>query len=173
MADALGLRPTPDRVRETLFNWLAADLSGASVLDLFAGTGALGLEALSRGAAQATFVELQKPVVKNLRQSIETLGAGQVASLQQQSSQQFLAKKSESTFNLVFLDPPYQAQLLVPTLTALPAVLASHHRVYFELPKSESLSFPAGWRILKDKQAGAIRFGLLEYHANESQQEPA
>ncbi|NND64705.1 MAG: 16S rRNA (guanine(966)-N(2))-methyltransferase RsmD [Gammaproteobacteria bacterium] len=104
--DAPGLRPTSDRVRETLFNWLAPVIEGSRCLDLFAGTGALGLEALSRGAAHCTFVEQSRPVAATLKNHIATLKADDYSQLVQTNANNFLATTNDK-FDIIFLDPPF------------------------------------------------------------------
>ncbi|MEY3742946.1 MAG: hypothetical protein RLZZ541_1, partial [Pseudomonadota bacterium] len=115
--DAIGLRPTPERVRQTVFNWLGQDLSGLSCLDLFAGTGVMGFEALSRGALTATLVEKSTPAYKALIENKQLLKAEQ-ASLRHQDALQFLSQNSQK-FNLIFLDPPYHMQWLDKVLPQL------------------------------------------------------
>src|SRR5690606_30100363 len=116
--DALGLRPTPDRVRETLFNWLGQDLTGRRCLDLFAGSGALGFEALSRNAAHVDMVERARSVHAFLRRSAETLQAGARLHLVLADALEFL-RAAQGQYDVVFLDPPYDSALLVPALRAL------------------------------------------------------
>lgn len=171
VTDAPGLRPTPDRVRETLFNWLESDIHGSRVVDAFAGTGVLGLEALSRGAQHALFIEQSAAVARPIEQSLNNFmdadGDKLCSEVRVGSAEAVLHDCADHSVDLVFLDPPYQAQLLLPALQWLPRILAKHHRVYFEHPKSETLIFPPGWRILKEKQAGAIRFGLLTFQTTD------
>lgn len=112
-----GLRPTPDRMRETLFNWLQGHIAGSRCLDLFAGSGALGLEALSRGAAEVVFVEKHPAAVKTLRHNLELLGATQ-AQLVHNDALRYVNTASEP-FDFIFLDPPFHQQLIAPVLTAL------------------------------------------------------
>ncbi len=160
---APGLRPTADRNRETLFNWLQAHCPGARALDLFAGTGALGLEALSRGASAVTFVERSRVAAGALKQLIETLGADDRARVVIGDALAFLPKAS-GPYDLVFLDPPFSQSLLLPALTALAAhsLLAADARVYVESSaKLELAAIPDGWRISREKKAGAVWFGLL------------
>ncbi|KAA0019832.1 16S rRNA (guanine(966)-N(2))-methyltransferase RsmD [Salinicola corii] len=151
--DSPGLRPTPDRVRETLFNWLAFDIAGRRVLDLYSGTGALGLEALSRGAAQATFVESTAPVAKALEANIATLGAaGHVFSV---PVERFLATSS-SKFDLVFLDPPFRQGLAVKTCLDLEMGdwLASDAVIYVETEHELAWSPPVPWQLHREIIAG-------------------
>lgn len=153
-----GVRPTPDRVRQTLYDWLAPMIEGASVLDLFAGSGALGFEALSRGAAFVTFVERGPEQVAAIRTALARLGhpAAEVI------GDDALARlpRLDRRYDLVLLDPPYASGLLEPALAALPAVLKPVHRVYLEWPRDQPPVLPPGWALVRDKQAGQIGFGL-------------
>src|SRR5262245_48706510 len=118
VADAPGLRPTPDRVRETLFNWLAPHLSGRRVLDLFAGSGALAFEALSRGAATATLVEQDRAALGLLRETAARFGLSAVR-IEGGDAIAFLRSQPAGAFDVVFLDPPFQSGLLAPALRVI------------------------------------------------------
>lgn len=166
-----GVRPTPDRVRQTLFDWLAPRISGAAVLDLFAGSGVLGLEALSRGASSATFVESGSAQSRAIRAALHKLGAEQ-AEVLSQDALRFLADTPQR-FDLVTLDPPYDSPLLEQALVLLPRVLKMDNRVYLEWPKSRPPSFSPGWRLLREKQAGLVSFCLAQYQAPDQQPDPA
>ena len=160
--DAIGLRPTPERVRQTVFNWLGQDLSGLSCLDLFAGTGVMGFEALSRGALTATLVEKSTPAYKALIENKQLLKAEQ-ASLRHQDALQFLSQNSQK-FNLIFLDPPYDMQWLDKVLPQLLAHLLEDGLVYAESefsldPNSEMMQ---GWQIIKQSKAGNVFYHLLK-----------
>ena len=160
--DAPGLRPTPDRVRETLFNWLAPYIQGARVLDPFAGSGALYLEALSRGASQALALDLNAEAIASLRRHLDTLncGAGQ---LLQSDALRYLESQSPTPFDLVFLDPPFNQNLLAPTCTLLEARgwLAKDAWVYTESEtQPSSLGLPANWRLHREKKAGQVYYAL-------------
>lgn len=157
---APGLRPTADRVRETLFNWLAPVLPGMRCLDLFAGTGALGLEALSRGAAQACFVECQAVIAKALEESLRRLGSDN-ARVVVGDAHRFLAGPPQP-FDLVFLDPPFGDVDLGDLCTLLDkGWLSGDARVYLELPGSTPLpGLPPHWTVLREKTAGQVRFAL-------------
>ena len=152
------LRPTPDRVRETLFNWLGQNLDGRRCLDLFAGSGALGFEAASRGASRVVMVESAIAVMKVLRQTRELIGATQV-DLVLADAFDFLKKTSE-TFDVVFLDPPFRQNALPALLEGLPARLAPAARVYLEAPAPFEPG--ASWRELKRSRAGQVSYQLLE-----------
>lgn len=156
-----GLRPTSDRTRETLFNWLQFDLPGMQVLDLFAGTGALGLEALSREASQAVFVEPQALAAAGIRQSLQTLSL--TADVRAMTAEQFL-NGPQQAFDLVFVDPPFSLDLWNPTLAKLAASdwLADQGYVYVEAPAAQSIAVPQGFQAVKEKTAGKVRFQLLQ-----------
>jgi 16S rRNA (guanine966-N2)-methyltransferase len=135
VADAAGLRPTPDRVRETLFNWLQPVLAGARVLDLFAGSGALGLEALSRGAREAVLVERDARLAASLRDIVGRLEGGESARVVQADALHWLgAQAGAAPFDIAFVDPPFAAGLWSAVLDALPAVLAADAWLYLEGP---------------------------------------
>lgn len=157
-----GLRPTPDRVRETLFNWLAPVLPGARCLDLFAGSGALGIEALSRGAAAVQFVEQQPPAARALRANLELLNAPG-ARLAVADALQWLQQPGVP-FEIVWLDPPFAAGLLAPTCTALEkgGWLSATAWIYLEMAiEEEPGNWPATWQTWRDKTAGAVRYRLV------------
>lgn len=155
--DAEGLRPTGDRLREILFNWLAPHISGASCLDLFSGTGALGFEALSRGAAGVTMLEVNRHVAAQLRTNSATLNAGN-AEIIEADALAWLQHQPQATFDLAFVDPPFGADLWQATMEALEAgaLLAPQARIYVEVPKDLLLSPPGNWRLDKFKTAGAV-----------------
>ena len=156
---AAQLRPTPDRVRETLFNWLGQRLDGLACLDLFAGSGALGFEALSRGAQRVVMVERDRTVAAALRESARTLNATG-ADIHEADALPWLARSRE-TFDVVFLDPPFASDLAARALAALPPRLAPGARVYVESGKPVEQDGP--WRILREDRAGAVRYALLEH----------
>jgi 16S rRNA (guanine(966)-N(2))-methyltransferase RsmD len=157
IADAEGLRPTPDRVRETLFNWLGQDLTGCRVLDLFAGSGVLGFEALSRGAASAVLVDRSRDAVRLLQANAATLGAAGARMLQCDALE-FLDGETGSPFDVVFVDPPYASGLALPALERLAPHLATGARVYVE--SGAPLAAP-GWTVLRSGRAGAVVYQLL------------
>lgn len=154
-----GLRPTGDRLRETLFNWLQFYLPESRCLDLFAGSGALGLEALSRGAAEVDFVELNRHAAQTLQQQLQLLGADQ-GRVHYSSAADFLAQP-RSRYDIVFVDPPFAGDLWQQTLDALAPHLADDALVYVESPRDIALPTPAGWRQEKDKRAGQVQMRLF------------
>ncbi|HYD77279.1 16S rRNA (guanine(966)-N(2))-methyltransferase RsmD [Ramlibacter sp.] len=162
VADRPGLRPTPDRVRETLFNWLGQDLSGWRCLDAFAGTGALGLEAASRGAAQVLLVEQDPELVATLRKLKERLAAHTVE-IRRGDALAVLAGMAGSNLDLVLLDPPFDSQLFEPALAAALSALASGGLVYLEAPRAwtDSDAAQAGLELRRHLKAGAVHAHLF------------
>ncbi len=163
-----GLRPTADRVRETLFNWLQAEVAGEQVLDLFAGSGALGFEAASRGAARVDLVEASPPAATLLRETAERLVGGDDSvdvRVHAQSALAFLAAApAEQHWGLVFVDPPFADGLWDTCLANLAPRLATRAWVYVESPPAISLVIPPGWhlhreRITRDARAALYRVG--------------
>ena len=163
-----GLRPTGDRVRETLFNWLMPYLPGARCLDLFAGSGALGLEALSRGAAHVDFVDSSDAVSRMLREQVAVLGSADRAEIHRSDALTWLGSAT-GTYDIVFLDPPFSAGLLGDCSTALvdAGVLSPGALVYREYPSGESPALPAGWSEHRGKRAGDVFFQLLRTDADD------
>ncbi|TAM10769.1 MAG: 16S rRNA (guanine(966)-N(2))-methyltransferase RsmD [Nevskiaceae bacterium] len=158
---ACDLRPTPDRVRETLFNWLAPYIQGATCIDAFAGSGALGLEALSRGAAHVTFVERDARQVAMLQRAITLLGADARARIIHGDALAVL--RSGAPCRLVFLDPPYAADALQTALAAAVPRLTPANRVYLEWPQNRPQTLPPGYALLKTGGAGRVSYGLATY----------
>ena len=162
VADRPGLRPTPDRVRETLFNWLGQDLSGWRCVDAFAGTGALGLEAASRGAADVLLVESEAVLVEQLRAIVERLAAEQVR-VQRGNALSVLASLPAASVDLVFLDPPFESGLFDQALGAARRALAATGFVYLEAPTQwggEALA-AHGLELVRHMKAGAVHGHLL------------
>ena len=154
------LRPTLGRVRETLFSWLAAEVAGSDCLDLFAGSGALGFEALSRGARSVVLVDNNRETVAALRENAERLGAENCI-IRRQPALVFLPR-AVTRWNLVFLDPPFASNLLAASLNALKAsgVLSEEALVYCEFERRGEVNFD-GWTVIKHATAGDTQFGLL------------
>ena len=155
--DVQGMRPTPDRVRETVFNWLGQTLYGKTCLDLFAGSGALGFEALSRGAEKVTMVESAREGVAALKQNAVKLAA-QNLQIQHGDALQYLRGKPEA-FDVIFLDPPYKLALHAELLKLLPPALEAEGVVYLEDDKPLMISAP--WQIIKSSRAGKVYFALI------------
>lgn len=163
VADVPGLRPTSERIRETLFNWLGPGIEGTSCLDLFAGTGALGLEALSRGARRVVFVERSRTAIEALRRSAETLGATG-ADIRHDDAFSYLDAAPVECFDIVFLDPPFADQSLsdLCRLIGERRVLKPGGLVYIEQDRASPLpGLPAGWQVSKTKTAGQVRYSLV------------
>jgi 16S rRNA (guanine966-N2)-methyltransferase len=161
--DVPALRPTPDRVRETLFNWLAQLLPGSRVLDLFAGSGALGFEALSRGANSATLVESDRAAAAQLQDVARRFGLTQ-AHVACTDAQQFLSGLAPAAFEVIFLDPPFAAGLMQPVLAQIAAgrVLTPGGYCYLELAASQALpTLPGGWVVHRSGTAGEVGYYLL------------
>ncbi|HJP05155.1 MAG: 16S rRNA (guanine(966)-N(2))-methyltransferase RsmD [Chromatiales bacterium] len=156
------IRPTPDRVRETVFNWLQADLQDTSCLDMFAGTGALGIEAWSRGAGYITFVEQDRQAAKQLGIRLEEFGI--TGELRKADALQ-LHYGNLGPFDIVFLDPPFQGPDLANLCTLLESSggLSASALIYMEMHRKTPLpELPAGWTVKKEQTAGQVRFALAE-----------
>jgi 16S rRNA (guanine966-N2)-methyltransferase len=162
--DAPGLRPTPDRVRETLFNWLAPYIEGAKVLDPFAGSGALYLEALSRGAGLGLALDNNAAAIAALRKNLDLLECS-VGQLHQADALRHLETQPATPFDLVFLDPPFHQQLLASACTLLEERqwLAERAWIYTESETPPStLELPANWRLHREKKAGQVYYALWQ-----------
>jgi len=155
--DAVDLRPTPDRVRETLFNWLGPNLAGAACLDLFAGSGALGFEALSRGAASVVMVENNAMALRALRENATKLGTENVTIVRGDALE--FARGARSRFDVVFVDPPYRLGLQAAALGLAAGFLAEGGRVYVE--SDAAIEPSGGWAAVKHARAGRVYFHLL------------
>ncbi len=156
---AAELRPTPDRVRETLFNWLGQRLDGLACLDLFAGSGALGFEAASRGALRVVLVERDRAVARALRDTARDLEAEGTEVIEAEAMA-YLAHAGER-FDVAFIDPPFASGLAERALAILPPRLNEGARVYVE--SAAPIAAGAPWRALREERAGAVRYGLYEY----------
>jgi 16S rRNA (guanine966-N2)-methyltransferase len=163
LAAGAAIRPTPDRVRQTLFDWLQPRISDARCLDLFAGSGALGIEALSRGAGEVVFVDRDARVVRQVRAALEDLG---VTAPQVYTADAFaFLRRDVQPFDVVFLDPPFASGLLAPVCGLLEkrGWLKDPALIYLEAPRRDGPPpLPAGWEILKSKQAGEVGYYLVE-----------
>ena len=165
--DSPGLRPTPDRVRETLFNWLGLAVLGAEVLDLFSGTGALGFEALSRGARHIHLVEQQPRVADGLRSNIAALDASAQATVHTQDAVHWLQQPAPATlFNIVFLDPPFHKGFAAPCCQALEKRhwLADGAFIYLEVETGLAFMPPAHWQLYRETHAGESHGMLFRRH---------
>lgn len=162
-----GLRPTSDRTRETLFNWLQPALPGARVLDLFAGSGALGLEALSRGAREALLVEREPALVTSLRQTVGRLEGGDAAQIVRADTVAFLRAPLQGRFDVVFVDPPFAANLWQSVLQALPAWLAPGAWLYLETPLHCSIALDPPWAAHRTGSTRDTRYGLYRWQPPE------
>ena len=161
--DDEAIRPSPDRVRETLFNWLQPVMAGSVCLDLFAGSGALGLEALSRGAAHAAFVDASPRAIRAIREHLATMREDARAAAFAMDALAFLQGSPPRAFDVAFLDPPYAAGLLAPACAALEAGgwLGPGARIYFEHAAHEKHpDLPPGWAVVRDKRAGQVAYCL-------------
>lgn len=159
---AEGLRPTSDRVRETLFNWLQFETPGASCLDVFSGSGALGFEALSRGAKQVIFLELAAANAKQLKTNLSTLKADQ-AEVVQADSLQWLAQPANQVFDVIFLDPPFHQGLMQPAVDLLFKNGYANDRSWLYIEQEKQLDWPKlpdGWVCHREKTTSQVRFGL-------------
>ena len=173
VADLPGLRPTTSRVRETLFNWLQNDVPGARCLDLFAGSGALGFEAASRGAGSVIMLETQNQAARILRENIQTLNAEQVQLLQTDaiswlnSSTDLVADSvadSAQSFDVVFIDPPFDSDYLAQACELLEAqrCLSEHACIYLEMNRKQDLpELPQSWTVVREKKAGQVGYYLV------------
>jgi 16S rRNA (guanine966-N2)-methyltransferase len=159
-----GLRPTSDRVRETLFNWLMPALPGARVLDLFAGSGALGLEAVSRGAASAVLVECDRGLVKALRDTTSRLQGGEAIQVIEADAQAWLRGQGQAGdgagFNIAFVDPPFSAGLWEAALTGLSALMAPDAWLYVESPADIAPTLPPGWQLHREGRTREARYAV-------------
>lgn len=156
--DAEGLRPTPDRVRQTLFNWLGQDLTGKTCLDLFAGTAVLGFEALSRNAASVVMIEKSPAVYKAILENKATLKAENAQTINMDALT-FL-DKNQQTFDVIFCDPPYKQGWLAQLLPLLPAHLSADGVVYAEA--EYALQDSETWQVIKHGKAGNVYYHLLK-----------
>lgn len=161
-----GLRPTGDRIRETLFNWLMPELPGSRCLDLFAGSGILGFEALSRGAGHCIMVELNPIALRQLESNAGLLGAGD-ARIVAGNALEYLQRGRAEVFDLVFIDPPFAADLWLPALELLEqGWLRCGALVYVETPRDTLLPLSAAWQLHRQKQSGQVCYSLFRFETN-------
>ena len=163
--DGKGLRPTLDRVRETLFNWLQFDVAGARCLDLFSGSGILGFEALSRGAEFVSMLDTNPAAVKQIRQNLEILECHRAEVLQMDALQFLSSRENNTAYDVVFLDPPFQKNLLGQCCQALEhyQLLNPAAFIYIEAEKQLQLAeLPQSWQLLKEKKAGQLKYYLFQ-----------
>jgi 16S rRNA (guanine966-N2)-methyltransferase len=166
--DLPGLRPTPDRVRETLFNWLQHSLTQARCLDLFAGSGALGLEALSRGAREVVFVDQAPAAARNLKAQLQRLDAFVEAKIMEMGAARYLATAPQA-FDIVFMDPPFGTDALPQYVALLDANawVSNGSLVYLENERGAGVpSLPPHWELLKSKSAGEVRYHLARVNGD-------
>lgn len=164
-SDVAGLRPSPDRIRETLFNWLQPVLGGARCLDLFAGSGVLGIEALSRGAASVVLVERHAQILSCLREQVAVLELQQRCQVREADVVQWLRGTPEQLYDVIFLDPPYRQGLLAESceLLAGGGWVRAGTRIYLEAERELGVpQLPSGWSLLRSGQAGQTGYFLTE-----------
>jgi 16S rRNA (guanine966-N2)-methyltransferase len=162
-----GIRPTADRVRETLFNWLSPSIRDANCLDMFAGTGALGLEALSRGAVRSVFIEQSRQAVSQLKSNITALGCEGAEVIKADARK--LAYAGRGPFDIVFIDPPFDTSgdtaglAKLCTLLESAGCLSAGAHIYIEVAKQAELpSLPTGWDVVRERTAGQVRYALVQ-----------
>jgi 16S rRNA (guanine966-N2)-methyltransferase len=166
--EVTGLRPTGDRIRETLFNWLAPNIAGARCLDLFAGTGSLGLECLSRGATQVWLLEKHAHAAAILANNLKVLDAKHGKLIKTDSLQWLLTRATETisttSIDIVFIDPPFEDQLWEPAVEGLEAanILAVDARLYIETPRQQTIRISPQWALLREKKAGNVCYRLYQ-----------
>jgi 16S rRNA (guanine966-N2)-methyltransferase len=160
VADRPGLRPTPDRVRETLFNWLGQDLTGWQVLDAFAGSGALGFEAASRGALSVTLLEHDAALVQLLRDAQRRLGGEQALRIVRADALAWMVRAAPESFDVVLLDPPFDAGLHDAALAAAAPLVRPGGLIYLE-SRQRWATLPPGYAMHREDRAGGVHFHLL------------
>jgi 16S rRNA (guanine(966)-N(2))-methyltransferase RsmD len=158
VTDAPGLRPTPDRVRETLFNWLGQDLSGWKCLDLFAGSGILGLEAASRGAAHVTLVEQNRRVFSQLQRNAGIFDCPRLRLVCDDALK--FVRSEKTAYDLVLMDPPYRQGLLDAIVPYLPSIASAGAYIYAEA--EHRIERLGDWQVIRQGQAGKVFFHLME-----------
>lgn len=175
--DIDGLRPTSDRMRETLFNWLAPHMAGARVIDLFAGSGALGLESLSRGAVNIVFVELNNLAATAIGDNLSLLNRAGLdagcADLRQQSAFQYLQSAEPGSCDILFLDPPFANNIHneILSLIASRQIMRRNAYIYIEAPLHTDLEIPANWLNHREKISGQVHYRLYQCRADPDEQQ--
>lgn len=161
--DVDGLRPTGDRIRETLFNWLAPEIQGSRCLDLFAGSGALGIEALSRGAEVSVLVERDSKAAAQLKANLEILKAEQGRVVNADVLGLLQNGNTDAPYHIIFIDPPFQLNLWQSVIDALEAGnwLADNATIYIESGRDDEYQPPINWQLHRDKHAGAVSYRLF------------
>lgn len=161
--DIEGLRPTGDRIRETLFNWLAPEIQGSRCLDLFAGSGALGVEALSRGAATSVMIERDSKAAAQLKANLEILNAEAGRIINADALSLLQKRNPEAPYHIIFIDPPFQLKLWQAVIDALEAGnwLAENATIYIESGRDDVYQPPINWQLHRDKHAGAVSYRLF------------
>ena len=164
VADVPGLRPTPDRVRETLFNWLGSDLDGWRCLDVFAGAGALGFEAASRGASEVTLVERDNRLVRNLHDVHSRLKAGAAVRIVGADAMAWMARQAPASFELVFVDPPFAADAFISAVKAAARIVVPGGLIYLEADREFQADDFSGELLSRHRhgRAGAVHFHLFQ-----------
>ncbi len=166
-----GLRPTTDRVRETLFNWISPVVPGAKCLDLFTGSGALGLEALSREAESVTFIDLSAVAIHSLKNNLQQLQASNANVLNADAIKWLTTTTPDTPYDVIFIDPPFRFNLVpqcIENLQIKPFLKTGSH-VYIEIEKEAPLpDFPTHWRLHREKEAGQVRYLLFIVQSSES-----
>ncbi len=157
-----GLRPTSDRIRETLFNWLSPVIVNASCLDLFAGSGAMGLEALSRGAGQVTMIDSSSRVVSSLEQYLSTLNCNDATLINTDAVRWLERPTNNAPYNIVFIDPPFRQGLVAPCCKLLESgnLLCAGSYIYIESERTTTFSVPDTWHTHRSKTSGKVAFSL-------------
>lgn len=171
-ADGEGLRPTMDRVRETLFNWLQGEIIGARCLDLFSGSGALGLEALSREAGEVVMIDKNPQAIKMIQTNLDLLAVNNAQLILGDAGDYLQQSPVDKLFDIVFLDPPFKQQLVRPFCLQLQqsGCLAPEAAIYIEMEKNEKLvDLPAGWELIKEKKAGQSAYYLIRNYSTNAQ----
>ena len=161
--DVDGLRPTGDRIRETLFNWLAPEIQGARCLDLFAGSGALGIEALSRGAEVSLMIERDTKAAAQLKMNLELLNTDKGRVLNDNALSVLHKGNTDGPYHIVFIDPPFQLNVWQAVIDALEAGnwLADNATIYIESGRDDEYQPPINWQLHRDKHTGAVSYRLF------------